>query len=178
VVLISSSEDINEIGGKKLAFRWTYIILPVSLLAISLILVGVFYRLLPEDVAYRFNEGSPDRWLGQNAITVWLVLPHIACALIAFIIVRIAMFSTRYYPAEDTPITKMIAIMGNMIGLIQVILVFAAIDIFLYNIYEIKLMPLWIFALIVMALGGLVLGFLFVQTIRQYSRQHSNISRE
>jgi ABC-type polysaccharide/polyol phosphate export permease len=88
------------------------------------------------------------------------------------------MFSTRYYPAEDTPINRMILVMGNMIALIQVILVFAAIDIFLYNVYEIKLIPLWIFALIVMALGGLVLGFLFVQTIRQYSRQHSNISRE
>lgn len=178
MVAISTSEDINDTGTKKLAFRWTYIILPLSLLVVSAILVAIYYRLLPEDVAYRFNEGSPDRWLERNAITLWLVLPHFACVIVAFIIVRTAMFSTRYYQVEDTPINKVTLIMGNMIALIQIILVFAAIDIFLYNVYEIKLMPLWIFALIVMALGGLVLGFFFVQTIRQYSRQHSNTSRE
>jgi len=88
------------------------------------------------------------------------------------------MFTTRYYPAEDTPIDKVITVMGNMIALIQIILVFAALDIFVYNIYEIKLMPLWIFALIIMALVALALGIFFIRTIRQYRRLHGKKLQE
>jgi len=174
VITISPSEKLNETNPEKLAFRWMYIILPVALLVISLILTAIFYRLLPEAVAYHFQNSTPDKWLNRGAITAWLVLPHIFCAVFAFIIVRMAMFSTRYYQAEDTPIKKVIPVMGNMIALLQIIVVFAALDIFLYNVYEIKLMPLWIFALIVLVLGVLVLGVFFIQTMRQYKRLHVN----
>ena len=171
MAVIDSGEKANEIAPlNKVAFRWTYIVLPAALLIISLILTAIFYRLLPEEVAYHFQNSTPDKWLNRQAITAWLVIPHIFCVAVAFIIVRTAMFSTRYYPLEDTPITIMIPVMGNMIALIQIILVFATLDIFLYNVYEIKLMPLWIFALIVMALGAVALGIFFIRTIRQYRR--------
>ena len=60
-------------------------------------------------------------------------------------------------------------VMGNMIVLPQIILCFAMLDIFSYNSYQIHLMPLWVFALIVMGLGGMALGIFFILAIRGVS---------
>jgi hypothetical protein len=40
-------------------------------------------------------------------------------------------------------------------------------DIFIYNSYQVHLMPLWLFAVIVMILGTALLGILFVRAFRQ-----------
>ena len=58
--------------------------------------------------------------------------------------------------------------MGNMIALPQVILCFAMLDIFSYNSYQIRLMPLWVFALIVMGLGTIISGIFFMWGLRQF----------
>jgi hypothetical protein len=54
-----------------------------------------------------------------------------------------------------------------MIALPQLVLAFAMLAIFSYNSYGIYLMPLWVFALIVMGLGGIILGAFFFLAIRQ-----------
>ena len=68
--------------------------------------------------------------------------------------------------------------MGNIIALPQIILTFAMLDIFLYNAYQIRLIPLWIFTLIIMVLGMVVLGTFFFQTARQSRRQRPKIPQE
>jgi uncharacterized membrane protein len=176
VAVIDSTEKTGPAG--KIAFRWTYIALPLSLFVISAVMTAVFYRLLPEETAYHFIDGTPDRWLNRGVIVAALVGPQAICAGLAFIITRIAISSTRYYAAENTPIKKLIVIMGNMPVLLQVILLFAALDIFLYNVYEIKLMPLWAFSLIFLVIAGIVLAALFVQTVRQRSRSQDKNPRE
>ncbi len=57
--------------------------------------------------------------------------------------------------------------MGNMIALPQIILGFAMLRIFIYNSYQIQIMPLWTFALIIMVLGGIILGIFFIRAIKQ-----------
>ncbi len=57
--------------------------------------------------------------------------------------------------------------MGNMIALPQIILCFAMLDIFSYNSYQVHIMPLWVFALITMGLGGIILGIFFIRAIRR-----------
>ena len=151
---------------------------PAVFLLISIILTAVFYRLLPPEVAYHFQNDTPDRWISRTAIIAWLVIPQVFCTLLAFVIVRTAIFTTRYWSAEGTPLKKLLPVMGNMVILPQVILIFAMLDIFLYNAYQIKLMPLWVFALIVLVLGGLVLGILLIQTYRQFRRLYSKSLRE
>ena len=59
--------------------------------------------------------------------------------------------------------------MGNMIALPQIILCFAMLDIFSYNSYQIHLLPLWLFALIVMIMGGVIIGIFFILAIREIS---------
>jgi hypothetical protein len=68
--------------------------------------------------------------------------------------------------------------MGNMLALPQIILTLAMLDIFLYNAYQIRLIPLWVSAVIIMVLGLVILGVFFFQTIRQARHQRVKIRQE
>ncbi len=63
-----------------------------------------------------------------------------------------------------------IRLMGNMMALPQIVLGFVMLDIFIYNSYRIHIMPLWIFAVIVMGAGVIVLGIFFLRAIRDVWR--------
>ena len=170
VAIIPAESENKTISEKHGAFRWTYIVLPATILLLSIILAACFYRLLPPEVAYRFEDGSPGSWMSRGAIIAWMIVPQFAFVLFALATVAVAtMLSTRFLQSESTPIRKILSIMGNMIALPQIILTFAMLEIFLYNAYQIHLMPLWVFALIVMVLGGVILGILFMQALRQFS---------
>jgi hypothetical protein len=47
------------------------------------------------------------------------------------------------------------------------VLGFVMLDIFSYNVYEIHPMPIWLFALIVMVAGSVILAIFFIQAIRR-----------
>jgi hypothetical protein len=65
-----------------------------------------------------------------------------------------------------------------MVALPQIILTFAMLDIFLYNAYDIRLIPVWVFTTIIMALGAIILGIFFYQTIREARRQRGKTHQE
>ena len=133
---------------------------------------------MPEQVAYHFEDGSPDRWLSRGAFIAWLLVPQILFTSLAYIVVRVVLLSARYWPAEDTLMNSMLPVMGNMAGLPQAILTFAMLDIFLYNAYEIRFIPLWIVAVIVMIAGLAVLGVFFFRVIRQARRLRAKSRQE
>ena len=176
---ISPTQPSNDKGSENdITFRWKYIILPVSLLLLSIVLTAYFYHLLPPEVAYRFSNGVPDSWIGRGAIAVWLLIPQFIIILMAYAFVRMAIMSMRNISTEGTPLKKVLPVMGNMVILPQVILIFAMLDVFLYNAYQIRLIPLWVFALIIMVLGAIILGIFFIQTIRQFRRLHGKSLQE
>ncbi|MFQ5996896.1 MAG: DUF1648 domain-containing protein [Dehalococcoidales bacterium] len=151
-----------------LSFRWRYIALPVAILLLSLILTAYFYHLLPTEVAYHFKDGSPDKWMSRGAIIAWMLTPQFFLTLLAGAIAwGMTKLSTRFQQAAPRWAEKLLSLMGNMIALPQLILGFAMLDIFSYNAYQIHLMPWWVFALIVMGLGGIILGIFFTLAIRQ-----------
>ena len=160
----------NTTAG-TLSFHWNYIILPMVILALSIILAAYFYHQLSTEIAYHFKfDGSPDRWLGREAITLWLLVPQLIFTLMAAAITwGITKLGALFIQPERTGIKseKILALMGNMVALPQIILCFAMLDIFSYNAYQIHIMPLWVFALIVMGLGGITLGIFFILTIRR-----------
>jgi hypothetical protein len=143
----------------------------VALLFISLILTGAFYQRLPAEIAYHFSNNSPDKWMSRGAFVAWLLLPQFLFALLSFVVVRLVLLSGRYWPMENATMRKLLPVMGNMAALPQLILTFAMLDVFLYNAYQIRLIPLWIFTIIVMVLGAVVLGVFFARTMRQSRRQ-------
>jgi len=165
-------EPVKQTSTKvTFAFRWSYIILPVVILLLSIILTAVFYSRLPAEVAYRFQtDGSPDKWLSRGAIILWTLSPQFLLTLLAGVITwGITRLSARFGQSESTGIKpeRILKVMGNMVALPQVILFFAVVDIFSYNSYQIHLLPLWVFVLIVMGVGGIVLGIFFLQAMRQ-----------
>jgi len=133
---------------------------------------------LPDQVAYHFQDNSPDRWAGRGALVTWLVVPQLFFVILAFIVIRLVLLSARYWPIDNTVIRRIIPVMGNIIALPQIILTFALLDIFLYNAYQIRLIPLWIFTLVILILGVVVLGTFFFQTARQSRRQRAKIPQE
>jgi hypothetical protein len=168
-------------GGrvKNLPFRGAYIALPAAIFLLSVVLAAYFYGMLPSEVAYHFAGDIPDRWLGRGAIIAWLIIPQFAFALFAFVTILIAtMMSRQMKLATDTPVGELLSIMGNMVVLPQLVLAFAMLDIFLYNSYQIRLMPVWVFALMVMAVGGIVLGLLFIRAIRRLRGYRAEVTRK
>jgi len=106
--------------------------------------------------------------MSRGAIIAWMLTPQFFLALLARAIIwGIIKLDTRFKQTESPWVEKILSLMGNMIALPQIILGFAMLDIFSYNSYQIHLMPLWAFALIVMGLGGIILGIFFVIAIRQ-----------
>lgn len=145
-----------------------YITLPAAILLISIILAASFYSLLPREVAYHFEDGAPDRWMSRGAIIAWMIIPQFFLVVVGVIIsVGTTMLSTRAWQTENTQVRKISSIMGNMVVLPQIILTFAILDIFLYNAYRIHLISVWVFALIVIVLGDLVLGIFFIRALKQ-----------
>ena len=142
--------------------------LPSAILLLSVILAACFYHLLPAEVAYHFEDGSPDRWMSRGAIIAWLIIPQFFLVFIGGTISGgTTVLSMRFQLTESAQVRKLLAIMGNMVALPQIILTFAMLDTFLYNAYRIHLMPLWVFVVIVVVLGGIILGIFFIQALRQ-----------
>ena len=153
---------------EMIAFRWRYIALPVSVFLLSLILTAYFYHLLPGEVAYHFQDGSPYKWMSRGAIIAWMLTPQFFLALLAGAIIwGITKLSTHFRQTTSRGVERILSLMGNMIVLPQIILGFAMLDIFSYNAYQIHLIPLWVFALIVMGIGGIILGVFFILAIRK-----------
>jgi uncharacterized membrane protein len=155
--------------ASPLAFRWSYIVLPLAILLLTVILAAYFYRLLPPQVGYHFQaDGSPDRWLGRGTLLLAMLLPQVFFTLlaggIAFVVTRLGVIFQSGQPIGPK-IGGIISLMSNMVTLPQIILGFAMLDIFSYNAYQIHLLPLWVFALIVMLVGGVILGIFFIRAI-------------
>ena len=154
-----------------LPFRWSYILLPMAVLILSVILSAYFYHLLPNEVAYHFKaDGSPDRWLSRGATLAWALAPQLLFTLLAgaitWGITKLGILSHQTEEAGIKP-ARVLSFMGNIIALPQIVLGFAMLDIFSYNSYQTHLMPVWVFALIIMVLGGIIIGIFFIKAIRR-----------
>ena len=157
---------------KSLSFRWTYIVLPLAVLLVSIILVACFYRLLPAELVYSFQPGTPDNEASLGVVIAWTLAPQFFFVLFAAAIVwGVVKLSNRFKQADGSWIKpgKILSLIGNMVALPQIILAFAMLDIFVYNAYQTHLMPLWVFAMIIMAMGGIYLGVFFVQALQRVS---------
>ncbi len=173
MVVINSTESEN-----KNHFHWKYVILPVTFFALSIILAACFYPLLPNDVAYHFQNDIPDKWLSRGSYIGWMIIPQVVFTLLALAVVRLTMLTSRYMQGKDSPLNDILPIMGNMMVLPQIVILFAMIDFFLYNAYQIKLIPIWIFTVIILVVGAVILAILFLRASRRARRRQVKPSQE
>ena len=172
---VGVKESADGKAAKGLTFEWKYILLPVAILLISIILILIFYPQLSDEVAYRFNpDGSAKSWLSRQIFTLLMLLPQFLLTLIASAIIWGAIkLSLPSKQIERIKPEKILLLMGNMIALPQIVLAFVMLDISSYNIYNSHLIPIWLFALIIMVIGGIILTIFFIRAIKP----SSNISR-
>ncbi len=156
---------------ENVRFSARYILAPVIILVLSIILTALYYPQLPAQVGYHFkSDGTPDRWFSREMAMMLMLLPQVFLTLlsagITWGISKMGLLSKQGSLAGIKS-EGMLMLMGNVATLPQLVLAFAMLDIFSYNAYNIHLMSLWVFALMVMAVGGIVLGVFFVLAIRQ-----------
>jgi uncharacterized membrane protein len=153
-----------------LPFRWSYAAVPLVVLLLLVTLTAYFYHLLPAEVAVHFENSLPDGWLSRQSVLVLALLPQLLLALIGLALAwGLPKLVSRSWPTEGTKTNPktIVAIMGNMVALPQIVFGFAMADIFVYNAYQIHLPALWILALVIMVVGGIVIGVVFVRAIRR-----------
>jgi len=108
--------------------------------------------------------------MSRGAFLVWTLTPQLFLVLLAAGIVRGMVKLSAHSPQTENAQTRLdmlLSLMGNMVALPQIILSFAMLNIFSYNAYQRDIMPLWLFAVIIMVLGGFTLAAFFVRAIMQ-----------
>jgi hypothetical protein len=160
--LIRRSRQPQAAASGRLPFRRRYVALPVGILVFSLALSAVFYGQLPEEVAYRFNlDGTPESFLSRGSTLAVMLAAQLLLALgavaVTWVITRMRSLSENREILWVQP-EGLLLFMGNMPAIPQLILAFALADIFSYNAYEVHIMPLWLFSVIVLVIGAVVIG--------------------
>ena len=159
-------------GPARVKFRLSYIGLPLSLLVVAAVLCGVFYGRLPDPVAYRFQTGDADRFIGRAAMMAWLIVPHVVCAFMSWGLVSIILLSSKYWADEGSFIARVLPLMGNMTAVAQVVFVLAAVQIFVYNASGALLAPFWPAAVAVLVIGGGIIFVKFLNLFRESRQRH------
>lgn len=153
---------------KIVSFRWSFVALPLAMLLISIVLAVIFYGRLSPEVAYRFSNGHPVSSASRGALLGWSLGLQLVFTLLSLAMTALVTYAARRMQVIETPLNKMLfAIIGNVVALPQIIIAYAVLDIFLYNIYVKSLPSLWAFALLVMVVGGAILAVLFARAMAQ-----------
>jgi uncharacterized membrane protein len=142
--------------------------LPLAFLVLSAIVAGIFYPQLPAEIAYHFQGNVPDKTISSGALIAWMLIPQVFFILTGFAVVRVVMMGARYAPPGETPFGELLPVMGNMLVLPQIVIFFIMLQIFLYNVFQTRIIPLWILPAVILVLGGVILAVIFMRVIRRY----------
>lgn len=147
-------------------FRLAYVILPLLVFLFSIAITVFFYPKLPAELAYSFKSGaSPDSHFSTSAAPALILGLQL---LFALPLVGITLLISRLTKENrSATLEKTLLLMGNIAALPQLIVCFALTDIFSYNSYGSHLMPLWLFAVILLVSGAAFLGILFTGALKQ-----------
>lgn len=173
MVVISSFKSENLIR-----FRWAYIALPIALFIVTIILAVCFYPFMSSEVAYHFSGDTPDKYLTRVGFVAWMIIPQFVFAIIGIAIVRLVSMTSHSFTSENSPLQDILPIMGNMLALPQIVIIFAMVSFFVYDVYEIRLISLWIFIVIVLVIGVIILALLFMRAIHRARRRQAKIKQE
>jgi len=139
---------------------------PLAVFLLSLTLSACFYHLLPAEVACHFElDGTPDRWLSREMTMVWVLVLQLVFVLLAGATSwGVTRLSARFGQIKSTGVRleRVVLFMGNLIALPQLIVCFAMVDIFSYNLYQRHIMSIWIFPLVILGLVTIALGIFLV----------------
>lgn len=151
---------------------------PAIVFLLSIVIFTLFYQILPAEVAVHFDmSGSPDNWTSPMVTGVTLLAPQLLFLLMALGIAwGVVRLDRRFSWSESGGVStgRMVAFMGNILALPQLIILFAMLDILSYNAYQTHILPMWLFLIVVLGLmtaGLLVLAvFIYLRAKRAMSQ--------
>ena len=148
----------------------------VPLLAIGATCLAFTLALLPQlsaEPAFRFSDaGEPANYAGASLVIAGSLLVQLLFITIGwFVGTAIKSFINRLAMPESAgrQSQKVISVAANMIVLPQLIAAYISFDIFIYDVFSFHLLPVWIFAIMTMVIGGIFLCWRF------YNIMHSKI---
>lgn len=145
-----------------LKFRLSFIALPLAVMIIAVVVAVVFFGRLPDEIHYRFGlDGTPSGDSVSKSSFFGLMLAiQVGLTVVAYLSVKsigqVKLFQENVNAFWFNP-TKLLTAMGNMPAIIQIVVAFILIDGVFYALQDSHLMPLWLFALITLGLGGIIL---------------------
>ncbi|MFC2023072.1 DUF1648 domain-containing protein [Chloroflexota bacterium] len=172
---LSPAGEATAPAETRLPFRWSYIVLPLTLLCLFIALSAYFYHLLPTEVATHFElDGTPDDFSSRGVALVWAILPQLLFTLLAAgITAGLTRMTTLLNSVEGAGIRpeRVLLFLGNAMAVPQLILGLAIADVFSYNAYQQHLMPMWLFLAIVFGLSTVALALVFTLALVNMSKQ-------
>ncbi len=137
-------------------FRWSYILLPLVFLVVSIITAAYYYGKLPAyNIPYRFDiSGAPDAWAINPLPVVAIDIGIQVILVLVSVLIVLGSQRTKISAINETTINPgtIIAVMGNMPAILQFIAFFYTLDIFKYATSQTHLLPMWLFLVIILAL--------------------------
>jgi len=168
---VEPKQPAEKVEIKTRSFPWKAVTLPLVSLVLVLIMIAWFWGKLPLEAGSRFDDnGVATAWTTRGSLVMWVLVPELFLTLLAFLIAwGVNRIGLLVRSAEEAGINmdSVLVVMGNMIGLPQLILGFAMLNIFGYNAYQVRILPLWLIVLIIAAAGAVILGAFFIITIRK-----------
>ena len=154
-----------------LSFRLNYIALPGALALTTVIAIAILSPSIPAELAYRFSSsGAPQGFMGREfflsiMIGAQLIAVGLA-AIIAFFIIRTARRILQSSPAPVAP-GRIIWLMVNILVLPQLLVAFVALDAAYYARTSSHIMTPWLFSLLAVGIGTLVIIVLFALSFNE-----------
>jgi len=141
-------------------------------------MAAAFFAKLPAEIAYHFQGADPDRFMSRGAFIGWIIVPQIFFTMIAWSITRMVLFWAKYVPPGETPLMELLPVMGNIMAVPQIIFFTVLLQLIFYNAYNTGIIPLWIFATVILVAGAAVIIVVFVRVSRKYRRKKAKNLQE
>jgi uncharacterized membrane protein len=162
----------TAVPGRR--FQISYIAAPMAVLLISLLLAIFLYRNIPDQVAYHYSAGEPDRWLGREWLLGWGLAIQVILILLGAAIVHAVNEATSRFGTDSTGMVhSYLTFMGNAVALPQMVVTFAIADAVHFNLTGDHFVPLWGLLITFIAAGIIFFGIAVIILVMR-SRNNAN----
>jgi hypothetical protein len=155
--------------------RWSYFMVPVLILVISIVITVFFYGKLNPTVNLRPGSDSAAN-ISRAMAVLWAIIPQMLMTLIAMVITwgagKISALFSSTADAGVKQLESVLFVMSNMVVIPQLILLVAMINIFSYNSFQTHVSFVWWVSLAVIFAGITLLSVFFVRTLQKMAKQN------
>ena len=166
----TTNTEAQHAGKNKI--RWSYFILPVLILALSIIITIFFYGKLADTVNLRPGSDTSAN-ISRTMAVLWAIIPQLLMTLIAMIITwgagKVSNLFTSTSESGVKQLESILIVMSNMVVIPQLILLVAMINIFSYNSFQTHVSFVWWISLAVIFTGIILLSIFFVRALQKMS---------